>query len=134
MTDSHKRIDPSRSAGIDINEWLAASRRIPVLSIEEARGYMGLWVPASASLPPEGVYVLARHTRGTWEDHNDPEGVNHVVVCRRTRLGLQSPSDYICPNNRTHFEWSRFGPGGFNGQEVSHWMYFSRVEEQGEMK
>ena len=39
-----------------------------------------LWIKTSDKLPPEGKYVLARHTRGTWHDSSDQENVNCVVV------------------------------------------------------
>lgn len=38
------------------------------------------WISTKDRLPEPGKYVLARHSRGTWHDKEDPENVNCVVV------------------------------------------------------
>jgi hypothetical protein len=38
------------------------------------------WISTKDKLPEEGKYVLARHNRGTWNDRDDQENVNCVVV------------------------------------------------------
>ena len=38
------------------------------------------WINTKDKLPEEGKYVLARHNRGTWNDSDDQENVNCVVV------------------------------------------------------
>ena len=38
------------------------------------------WISTEDGLPKEGVYVLARHNRGTWHDSDDQANVNCVVV------------------------------------------------------
>ena len=38
------------------------------------------WIDASKELPPEGVYVLVHHTRGTWKDSKDQLGVEIQVA------------------------------------------------------
>ena len=38
------------------------------------------WISTEDKLPKAGKYVLARHNRGTWNDKDDQENVNCVVV------------------------------------------------------
>jgi len=38
------------------------------------------WISTKERLPEEGIYVLARHNRGTWHDSDDQSNVNCVVV------------------------------------------------------
>ena len=123
MTDQANMFQDGRARA------LASMGEVDVLSRGQIRECTGQWMDASVSLPPEGVRVLARHTRGTWKDHSDPEGVNYVVVSRQTRPQLESLTEYVCPNNTTYFRWCTFGPDKFFGQDISYWMYFPRVAE-----
>lgn len=72
------------------------------------------WISVKTSLPPLGKYVLCRHTRGTWYDNDDQANVNCIVL---KRIGAKIES-----NNKVPYEWSRFGPDKFFGQDISHWM------------
>lgn len=38
------------------------------------------WISTNDRLPQEGKYVIAKHNRGTWNDGDDQENVNTVVV------------------------------------------------------
>lgn len=92
------------------------------LSVEEMRGRVGRWVDPDEALPPYGIYVLARHTRGTWMDGDDQEGCNYVVVKRSE--GNRGES-----NNRKDYEWRQFGNDNFWGQSICAWMYFPRLRD-----
>ena len=72
----------------------------------------------SERLPPLGRYVLCHHTRGTWVDRHDPEGVNWVVLRR-----VVAP---IGGNNLVPYEWDEFGPDRFFGQDVDLWAELPR--------
>lgn len=108
---------------------------------------MSNWISTKDSLPEPGKYVLAKHSRGTWNDSDDKENVNAVVV--KLVMGLtmeerQSPlngrSDRLSEwsydyqrkkvyksedengNNLVGYNWQQFGPDSFFGQDISHWM------------
>lgn len=37
-------------------------------------------IKSEKDLPQEGKYVIAKHNRGTWQDSDDQENVNTVIV------------------------------------------------------
>ena len=84
---------------------------------------MTKWTPTNRFLPPFGKYVLARHTRGTWVDEHDPEGVNYVVV--QLMQGNKGEA-----NNPFNYHWKTFGRTEFFGDEISHWAEFDHVEKE----
>lgn len=88
-----------------------------VLELEEAaleRETNSAWIDVDDRLPEFGIYVLARHNRGTWSDSTDQDNVNCVVVKR-------VPAE-IEGNNTRSFKWSQFGPDSFFGQTIDCWM------------
>jgi hypothetical protein len=95
-------------------------------------------------LPPEGKYVLARHSRGTWRDNTDQENVNCVVVKLVKGISLEErklmeQGAIPCPkengyerwklymkcdehsNNLVPYNWEMFGPDSFFGQDIVEW-------------
>jgi hypothetical protein len=90
-------------------------------------------------LPPEGMYVLARHNRTNWVAE-DQEGCLWVVVClekgiskqereslpnsdKRKRLFKQGDEE---GNNLRPYAWHTFGPSSFFGQEIDAWCHLPR--------
>jgi hypothetical protein len=69
-------------------------------------------------LPPFGRYVLCHHTRGTWRDSSDQEGVNWVVLKR-------VPAE-VWGNNNVPYKWEEFGPDSFFGQDIDKWCEIPR--------
>ncbi len=98
------------------------------------------WIKVKDQLPPEGKYILARHSRGSWIDSRDQENVNCVVVRlekgisskERERLSKGNQKDIErsneirgCDqggNNKVPYCFYEFGPDSFFGQDISHWM------------
>jgi len=104
------------------------------------------WISTKDKLPEEGKYVLARHNRGTWNDSDDQENVNCVVVklvkglSKKDRQLMKEgklPDTTIYTeseryniyksededgNNLVPYKWEMFGPDSFFGQTITHWM------------
>lgn len=109
------------------------------------------WIKTADQLPPENKYVLARHNRGTWNDSDDQENVNCVVVKmvkgisesdrEKMKLGLL-PNENISTrggviykrsdvymfgdvhgNNLVPYRFATFGPNDFFGQTIFCWQY-----------
>lgn len=98
-----------------------------------------IWIRTEDELPEQDKYVLAKHNRGTWHDSTDQENVNCVIVKlvkgiskkERELLKQLQANDKrwrcVYPgdedgNNEKPYYWNTFGPGSFNGQEITHWM------------
>ena len=87
------------------------------------------WISTADRLPEPGVYVLARHNRGTWIDSTDQANVNCVVV--KLVMGKVIPPNppfgtVICEadqwqNNFKPYCWDAFGPDSFFGQAITWW-------------
>jgi hypothetical protein len=43
--------------------------------------------------------------------------------CKRSRLYKSEDEE---GNNKKNYKWEMFGPGSFNGQEITHWMPLSK--------
>lgn len=101
-----------------------------------------MWIETAKELPPEGKYVLARHTRGTWHDSTDSTNVNCVVVKlekgismkERASLPTGDPRARIylssdqAGNNEVPYSFAMFGPDHFFGQDISHWQAIEPLE------
>jgi len=95
-----------------------------------------MWILVKDKLPEEGKYVFARHNRGTWNDTDDQENVNCVVVKlikgisqkERNKLDVNSKryKTYSIGdewgNNLVPYSWKEFGSDEFFGQSITHWM------------
>lgn len=96
--------------------------------------------PTEHELPPEGVYVLAHHTRDTHHDPQDKEGCRWVVVKLVRGISLSDrkalpqssrrkhtwmPADEQGDNQRPYI-WRLFGSGTFRGQEIDKWCHLPR--------
>lgn len=89
----------------------------PVLTTDKV--IPGKWYQREDALPPEGMYVLCVHNRGTWRDDNDPKGVNMVILSRQ----VDPPGVYQCPNNLgAGYNWEQFGPDSFFAHKIDRWM------------
>jgi Protein of unknown function (DUF551) len=123
--------------------------------IKPLYGVTPTWISTKDSLPPEGKYVLARHSLGTWQSASDQENVNCVVVkmekgiSEKTRAAMdrgeiENPnycgtkrSRVYCSgdehgNNEVPYVWKEFGPGSFFGQDITHWMLLPAPPKENE--
>jgi len=73
------------------------------------------WVSCADELPPIGRWVLCHHTRGTWIDRFDQEGVDFVVLQRKHTWG-----------NDDAYYWDQFGPDQFLAEDIDRWMEIPR--------
>jgi hypothetical protein len=86
------------------------------------------FIESEKDLPPEGKWVLGRHSRGTWIDAEDQENVNCVIVKLRRGLteveadcrGVYTADDQAF-NNLRPYGWHTFGPDHFFGQDIYAW-------------
>ncbi|MCK4813005.1 MAG: hypothetical protein KAT14_03605 [Candidatus Marinimicrobia bacterium] len=97
---------------------------------------MRKWIKTKNKRPPEGMYVLGRHNRGTWKDSDDQKNVNCVIVKLKKGLSLaereamsecERKSTYTCDdeygNNTAPYSFHTFGSAHFFGQSIYEWAY-----------
>ena len=89
----------------------------PVMAREDI--VPGKWYLRELALPPQGLYVLCTHNRGTWRSAQDQKGVVMVVLYRVDN----KPGADVCENNRgAGYDWLQFGVDKFFGHSIDRWM------------
>lgn len=74
-----------------------------------------MWISVKDELPPLGRYVLIHHTRSTWKDSRDQDGVQYDVALREAA-------------RQEAYQWVTFGPTTYFGQEIDFWMPIERIK------
>jgi len=86
------------------------------------------WISTKVRLPPEGIYVLARHNRGTWYDDTDQDNVNCVVVKLSKGLSIDERAKMESGELPSHAVKLR---DGLNPMFVPRWR-IRQAEDEGE--